>query len=33
MPGHKVGQAIGRLSLDEVVPLNGMLSAVLGLAD
>jgi mRNA interferase MazF len=33
MPKHKVGQAIGRLNLDEIVALNGMLSAVLGLAD
>jgi mRNA interferase MazF len=30
---HKIGQVIGRLSSDELVALNGMLSAVIGLAD
>ncbi len=33
MPKHKIGQVIGRLSSDELVALNSMLSAVLGLAD
>jgi mRNA interferase MazF len=33
MPKHKIGQNIGRLSSDELVSLNGMLSAVIGLAD
>jgi mRNA interferase MazF len=33
MPKHKIGQVIGRLSLDELVALNSMLSAVVGLAD
>ena len=33
MPKHKVGEVIGRLSFEELVALNGMLSAVLGLAD
>jgi hypothetical protein len=32
-PKNKVDQIIGRLSFDELVPLNGMLSAVLRLAD
>ncbi len=33
MPKHKIGQVIGRLSSDELVALNSMLSAVIGLAD
>ena len=33
MPKQKIGQVIGRLSPDELVALNSMLSAVLGIAD
>ena len=33
MPKHKIGPVIGRLSSDELVALNSMLSAVIGLAD
>jgi hypothetical protein len=33
MPKQKIGQVIGRLGSDELVALNSMLSAVIGLAD
>ena len=32
-PKHKIGQVIGRLNSDELLALNSMLSAVIGLAD